>query len=237
MNYKIIVLSLLIVVLLLYYLNKQNKQNIPMYCIYIPKRENSIKQLFENLDMDVTFIPGVDKDKINIPKLVNEKKIIPWGVENTGRIACHYSHLNVIKEFLKSGEDRCIIFEDDLYCDYSKQMVSNVLTKTFDNLPDDCDILYLGYCWESCKHMSKVNPYILNAYSPRCRHAYSINRRAAKILLDKTSIMYNNGDEMYNNLIMNGTLKAYLASVVLFEQNRGYFGSELNNNHPLRKCV
>jgi hypothetical protein len=49
--------------------------------------------------------------------------------------------------------------------------------------------------------------------------------------------MYNNGDEMYNNLIMDGTLKAYLASVVLFEQNRGYFGSELNNNHPLRKCV
>jgi GR25 family glycosyltransferase involved in LPS biosynthesis len=210
---------------------------IPMYCIYIPKREDSIKKIFSNLNLDVNFIKGVDKNTINIRNLIKEKKIIPWGVENTGRIACHYSHLKVINEFLKSGHDRCIIFEDDLYCKYSKKYVSDILTKTFNNLPEDCDILYLGYCWENCKHMTKVNPYIFNAHKPRCRHAYSINRRTAKILLDNTSVMYHNGDEMYNRLINNGTLKAYLASVVLFEQNRGYFGSELDNNHKPIKCL
>ena len=177
----IIPICFLLLIVFIVYSNKSIK--IPMYCIYIPKREASIKRLFENLDMDVNFIRGVDKNKINIRNLVNTEKIIPWGVENTGRIACHYSHLNVIKEFLKSGKDRCIIFEDDLYCDYSKNEVYDILTKTFNNLPSDCDILYLGYCWESCKHMSKVNPYILNAYSPRCRHAYSINRRAAKNII------------------------------------------------------
>ena len=223
------------------YNNDSKKYNkftkIPMYCIYIPKREDSIKKVFKKLNLDVTFMKGIDKNTIDIDNLVKMNKIIPWGKENIGRIACHYSHLMVIKEFLKSGDERCIIFEDDLYCNYSKKKVSDILTKIFNNLPEDCDILYLGYCWEICKHMTKVNPYIMNASEPKCRHAYSINRRTAKILLDKTSIMYHNGDEMYSKLIKNGTLKAYLASVVLFEQNRGYFGSELNNNHKPIKCI
>ena len=81
-----------------------------------------------------------------------------------------------------------------------------------------------------------VNAYINKAYAPLCRHAYSINRKAAQIILDKTSIMYNNGDQMYKELIVNGYINGYLAKHVLFKQNREEYGSELNNNDSLPLC-
>ena len=233
-EYYIVILIVLFILYCYFYTN--DTLSIPMYCIYIPKREQSIKNFFTNKNLNVTFVQGYDKLGVDIKELHKHKLILPWPYMNEGRVACHTSHLQVIKQFLDTDEDRCIIFEDDLQTKYDINELHNLLKQTIDNIPEDCDILYLGYCWERCNKITPVNPYINKAYAPLCRHAYCINRKAAQLIVDKTSIMYNNGDQMYKDLIINGSINGYLAKHILFEQNRGEYGSELGNNDSLPLC-
>lgn len=203
--------------------------DIPMYCIYIPEREKYIKNFFSQLNLQPNFIQGIDKNTIDIDKLIKNNKVKHWKNVNQGRIACHYSHLKVLKEFLNTDKERCIIFEDDLKTKYNTYKTINLLFDTLHNIPDDCDILYLGYCWEKCNKITKYNNYVSMGNEPKCRHSYIVNRRAAQIILDKTSVMYNNGDNMYSNLIKNKKIKSYISNYFLFKQNRENLGSNLDN--------
>ena len=241
-NKYLILFIIFLILASCWYYNKRQKQInknkkldiIPMYCIYIPKREKMVKKFFNDLEMEVDFVKGVDKNKLNIEELSKEGKIKKWKTVNNGRVACHFSHINVLKKFLKSDKERCLIFEDDIMTSYNKDDIHDIMKKTVKNIPKDCDILFFGYCWDVCKHIKPVNDYISTSYYPRCRHAYSVNRKAAEKIIQKTLPMYNNGDEMMAKLIGNGELKSYSASNILFEQNRANLGSELGNNdlHP-----
>lgn len=207
-----------------------NINDIPMYCIYIPNREKYIKKLFRKLNLQPNFIQGIDKNIIDIDNLIKNKKVKKYKNVNQGRIACHYSHLKVLKDFLETDKERCIIFEDDLKTKYNTFNTVNLLFDTLHNIPDDCDILYLGYCWEKCNKVKSINKYISYSFYPRCRHAYMVNRHGAKIIIDNTSVMYNSGDEMYADLIKNGKLKSCTSTYGLFIQNRENLGSNLDNN-------
>jgi GR25 family glycosyltransferase involved in LPS biosynthesis len=233
-------ISVCIVVIFIIYLlydviiSKISQNNIPMYCIYIPSRETYIKNVFNNLGLQPNFIKGIDKNTIDVDKLIKENKIKYWNQVNTGRIACHYSHLSVLKQFLNTNKERCIIFEDDIKLKYSKYRTLKLLKKILYNTPKDCDILYLGFCYEDCNMIQKYNDYVSVAYEPKCRHAYVVNRNGAKKILDKTSIMYDNGDKMMMYLIKKNVLKTYISNYSLFLQNRESLGTNLGNNGIIR---
>tara|TARA_Y100000389_G_scaffold107615_1_gene104632 strand:- start:10527 stop:11321 length:795 start_codon:yes stop_codon:yes gene_type:complete len=243
---------LLVTLVLLFFIIKKNNRtkrifnNIPMYCIFIPKRELYVKKMFDDLDLKVNFVKGVDKNKLNVEDLISQGKIKKWEQANPGRVACHFSHISVLEKFLKTNNERCIIFEDDITTTHTRDEIHNTMQNTLDNIPDDCDILFFGYCWDTCKKIKPVNEWINTAHYPRCRHAYSVNRHAAETIINKTLPMYNNGDEMMASLFVSNTLhteeqelKAYLASNIVFEQNRGGesgFKSELGNNNKIKHC-
>lgn len=73
------------------------------------------------------------------------------------------------------------------------------------------------------------NPNLINK-DVRGRHGYLVTRQAAKLILEKASIMYHNGDEMYARMIKNGELIAIGPKDQVFQQDRGHYGSELGNN-------
>lgn len=204
-----------------------------MYCIYIPKREVDIKSLLNSYDMNVNFVKGIDKNTIDINKLIETNNITKWNNINKGRIACHYSHLNVLKKFLETNETRCIVFEDDLLITENfKIILKYKLNNIINNTPKKIDLLYLGYCYQDCYNDDIVNKYIKKTKGALCRHAYMINRKAANIIINNTNHMYNNGDQMYKDLVDNNYINSCVVNheYILFKQNRIKYGSELNNN-------
>ena len=204
-------------------------EQIPAYCLYMKDRENYIKNFFNGLNLDISFILGIDKNQININAMIDQEKIIKWPRLNEGRVACHLGHIKILETFLKSNKERCIIFEDDLCTSYEKDKINKHLENIFHNLPEDCDVLFLGYCHENCEEIVVENEYISRADDPRCRHAYSVNRHAAETIIHETSTMSENGDLMMGWLFQKNKLKAYLANHVMFEQNRHELGSKLGN--------
>ena len=219
-----------------YLTSKLNK--IPMYCIYIPEREKYIKNFFNDLGLKINYIKGVDKNTIDVDKLIESGKVKKYPRVNQPRIACHYSHLNVLKEFLKSGKERCIIFEDDINTGYTKINLLYIFNHLMYNLPKNIDLLYIGYCFEKCNRNTKYDQYYTLAYKPYCRHAYSVNRFSAQEIIDKTSMMYYNGDKMISDLIHDKKLICYLSNYQIFTQNREEIKTVLGNKYmKLPLCI
>ena len=216
----------------------ENINDIPMYCIYIPEREKYIRNFFSQLNLQPNFIQGIDKNTIDVDKLIKNNKVKHWKNVNQGRIACHYSHLKALKEFLDTDKERCIIFEDDINTDYTKINLLYIFNHLMYNLPKNTDLLYIGYCGEKCDKNTKYDQYYTLAYKPYCRHAYSVNRYSAQEIIDKTSMMYYNGDKMISDLIHDKTLICYLSNYQIFTQNREEIKTVLGNKYmKLPLCI
>jgi len=209
-----------------------------MYCIYIPERETYIKNFFNGLGLKINYIKGVDKNTIDVDKLIESGKVKKYSRVNQPRIACHYSHLNVLKGFLKSNKERCIIFEDDVNTDYTKINLLYIFNHLMYNLPKNTDLLYIGYCGEKCDKNTKYDQYYTIAYKPYCLHAYSVNRFSAQKIIDYTLVMYSNIDTMISDLIRDKKLICYLSNYQIFTQNREEIKTVLGNKYmKLPLCI
>lgn len=205
-----------------------------VYTIVLPKRINHMKQFLHKMEAKSSLLNAFPKN--NIPR--NNKLLFKDNYsnnnkkDNNGRMACHISHLMVLLEFLEDDNAKtALIFEDDVEIkDVSKQKLENFMNIVHESKVD-WDILFPGFCWVTKSKTIKIKKGLLQIKDPRCRHAYIVNKKSAKMILDKTLPMYDNGDEMLKRLIDSGDLKAYSPETVIFNQNRETMGSNLNNNH------
>ena len=255
MKYKIILCILLILLILFsfivkyYYLNNNiekftlnNLKDTEFYVLYVPKREQYIKNVLKNLNFRINYILGPDKNKLKKNELVKNNTITPEYSKktNTGRIACHLGHLKILEEFLKTDKKYAIIFEDDIKIDNYKETERKIKT-ILENLPDKFDIIYFDYCWSKCKKTKKYNDYLNHTISTLCRHFYLVSRNGAQIIVNNTLPMYHNGDNMYADLVKNKKLISFDVRNDYFniKQNREQLGSELLNDNGLElpKCV
>ena len=257
-----------------------NKIKIPKlaYCLTSnPERKKSVEKFLNRTlgsledEIEIIYITGPDKHSINLTQLEEQGLIKPYRNINQGRVACHLGHIDILKTFLKTKEERCMIFEDDIYAPLEvqfpdvKDIFKSNFKKVYENMPDDYDILWLGFCWEWCKYTYAINDYVYVPAFPLCRHAYSVNRFAARQIIKHTLPMTYHGDNLYANLIrrrwnwededfpedfrshiekklkdgMNkpkSILKAYASRPPLFYQNRKDFTSDLDNNNQQERC-
>ena len=253
MEYFFIIISCLVI---LFYLFLQNNiikyrenienteiakifdNNINVYVLYIPKREYYIKNILNKIFVNVIYHEGVDKDKLVAKKLIADKLITKAYSNrflfNTGRVACHLGHINILKEFIKTSKEYSIIFEDDIYIDDNQlDDVKIKLTSIINNIPKDADIVYISYCHEYCNYTKKYNDLFTISHRPLCRHFYLVSKNGATKIINNTLPMYDNGDIMYANLIKNNILKAYNVNHEYFNiiQNREVLGSNLKNGN------
>ncbi len=173
------------------------------YCINLyerPDRYLSASQVFKKLNLDVIFYQTHKNPK-------------------SGAQGCYDSHLNVIRNAYNANYNRVCIFEDDvLPSKYLTNDNINYVKNFIDN--NDYDIFYLGPRPDVLRFsINKISSEHKDKYiytgKILCAHAYIINRKFMKQMLDNYS-NYNNTtiDKVYRD-----TAKSYAIYPSLFYQN------------------
>ena len=218
--------------------NETNFNNTGMYVLYIPKREKYIKNVMKKLKFNPEFVQGYNKNTLDLKKMKKEGKIGGSGrVRNSGVVSVYMGHKSIYEKFLESSNKFALIFEDDIAVDNYDEKNSKIINLT-NNIPPDADIVYFGYCTESCSVAKKYNDLFFHSVNPNCLHCYLVTRQGAQKILDSSQVMNNSIDEHIRILISSKKIKAYNANYEYFtiKQNRYDMGSELNNNQNLREC-
>lgn len=250
----IYILILIIIILYILYIHyKQNKKKesylnndinhlhkyfSQIYVITIPNRKEYIKAIMKQIRIEPIIFDAILKKNINKQQLIKSKFLHSKNTLNNGRIACHLSHIEVLKTFLKSNDLNCFVFEDDLQ---SPVISLNDMNKYIDhimqNIPDDYDIIYFGRCWDYCHLDKKITNNLVRCFKPRCRHAYAVSRNGAnKIIKYGLPMKHKGGDENIAKHIKKGNIIAYAVTPPLFYQNRSQLGTNLGNYSDLQEC-
>ncbi|PFH47939.1 hypothetical protein AMATHDRAFT_76969 [Amanita thiersii Skay4041] len=154
------------------------------------------------------------------------------------RVACWHSHLSLIhrianKENLEM-RDSVLILEDDV--DMERD-IRGQLAGMWPLLPDDWDIVYLGFCWSSEGVAAPLkNPNddltqekppkfrLFPSRSPKCTHAYALSKIGARRLLlhlRYAPFAYSRSiDQALAWLIESGRLKSYTVVPSLVAQRK-----------------
>ena len=196
--------------------------------IYIPKRLDYCQKIFKKLLVNPKFVAGILKDTITPTKELSN-----------GKIACYLSHVNILKNFLKSKNNTCLIFEDDIKPNNSIHNMDIILKDVFSNIPEDWDVLYLGRCLDSCAKDNKISNYLVKNIAPACTHAIAFTKKGAQKFRENFGFIPKNKpiDWIIRDLIKDKILKSYSVKPSLFQQNRENFLSEIDiETKPISDC-
>lgn len=209
-----------------------------VYVITIDKRLEYIKYIMSIMKINPIIFKGVDKNNLDKDHLIKNKIVSPnfFKNGNKGKIACHLSHIEVLKKFLKTKAENCLIFEDDIMMPENISHIKEYMENTMKVVPTNWDVIYFGRCWDNCKDAIIINQYLMKS-QPVCRHAYAVSRKGAKIIIENTKPQTTTGDKMYKKLNIKGLLDIYSTIEPLFFQNRTDISSEIGHNyqHPVCK--
>ncbi len=235
-KYILLLIIFLPIILLSFYKNKEHFSNntFNIYALYIPSRYDYITSILNKIFNNVIYIEGPDKNIFNKDKLIIEGKISPdYKTYNNGRYACYLGHYNIWKQFINTNKEYALIFEDDInFNDDVKPKLLNII----DNIPNDADIVYVDYCYETCNNTKDL---FYKSNHPLCNHCYIVSKKGAIKLIDKLKVMTNNKDEMMKELIIRNELISYSVNkdYIHINQNRAELNTNLGNNDTLFKCI
>tara|TARA_B100001093_G_C26790787_1_gene998877 strand:- start:514 stop:1314 length:801 start_codon:yes stop_codon:yes gene_type:complete len=259
---KILCFSVLFLIILLFVNKKDNMTDVSLkqrindvidsvYIIAVPNRKSYMKRVLNYYDIKGEFIDTIMKDTLDKKNLVNQKllhydhenqekifkrKEIGFSGLNTGRIACHLSHMKALKIFLKSDHENCLIFEDDIKMNNKKKVISKFV-ETIRSLPKGWEYANLGRCWDKCSKDKYVNNYLVRSIRPLCRHAYVVSRSGARKILNYCLPMKGYpGDHHYAEMVHKKLLNAFSSKEQIFFQNRETLGTNLGNNNIIKTC-
>jgi len=210
-NLIIIIIVIIIVIgflLLLWFLNYKEKlqnpqkqpldfdKNTDIFYINLDratKRRKNIEIQFKKHGIAGKRYPAIDGRKIDIddPKYAKHlkytKSFYKKAKKRIGHFACFLSHLDIMKKCLQKQSPYVAIFEDD-----AEILVPNFKQKVYkhlENVPDDWDILLLGYDVDGNKDLvsdgnknAKIKNGILSLNYFTGTHGYIINNKALPIL-------------------------------------------------------
>lgn len=243
-KYIIVIITIIVLILFLFYFNESdnfsnsgihplNKYFDSVNVVTVPKRKRRIINIMKKFGINVNIINATLVNNINYEKLVKNNFVSSnfLSNKNKGRIACHYSQIKLLQDFIKSNDNTIFIFEDDISLNVPKKY-KNIIDKNMGSIPNDWDIVYFGRCWDNCSKMEYIQNKLYKVFSPKCRHAYGLTKKGAMKILKYTLPMTNNGDNMYSNNIKNGNIIAYAIHPCIFNQNREYLGSNIGNDPP-----
>jgi hypothetical protein len=101
-------------------------------------------------------------------------------------------------------------------------------------VPQDWDMIYFEYCFESCVLTSQVSKSLQKAYSPSCAAAILYNNasigKIVPLITDSVMGKCRPHDNVYSVNILLGNINAYSLVNPLFYQD-AYYGSNLSNGN------
>ena len=205
-KHEIILFSLFLILIFIYFYFFNNTiydetlfQNMKIYYINLDQskdRKQNVESICYSQNLTPERINAVDGKKIDINDKKYEKAIhkIKWWFEknnlsNVGHFGCYLSHMKTYQTFLESNSEYCLILEDDIEL-LTDNLKRDILIN-MNNLPNDWDILLLGYEIDGRKKNvrngnknTKLRKGLLNITYFVGLHAYIITRKTAKILLE-----------------------------------------------------
>ncbi|KAI0307490.1 hypothetical protein B0F90DRAFT_1621266 [Multifurca ochricompacta] len=139
------------------------------------------------------------------------------------KVACWYSHSQIIREIANSKHEAVLVLEDDV--DMERD-IGRRLQALWSALPSDWDIVYLGHCWSSESRFTPLRSVILHlpgghtaqsvlhpANAPKCTHAYVLSRIGARRIVAHLShppFAYSRAiDQALAWLVQSGRLRAF----------------------------
>ncbi|KAI0802989.1 hypothetical protein BC629DRAFT_1438095 [Irpex lacteus] len=157
-----------------------------------------------------------------------DQTLPPYLVLSPPKIACWYSHAQVLQQILEGSEsddeskddDAYLILEDDV--DVERDLYQR-LQEVWKVLPADWDLVFLGHCWSNESYWPALNSSPMGgtssktalhpSHAPKCTHAYAVSRRGAARLLSHLyypPFAYSRAlDQAYSWLIQTGRLNSY----------------------------
>ena len=135
------------------------------YFINLDRRTDRFEQIISELNkMDIPL------EKVTRVE-ANEHKF--------GILGCAKSHIRTIAEFIKSGKNKCLIFEDDFEFTETKEKVNEILNKIFNTVEFDCILLSLL----PGKNVISSTNYYTKVYFSGGTAGYIITKEYAPLLL------------------------------------------------------
>lgn len=111
-------------------------------------RKKSISGMAKTLKLDLTFVDAVDgRDVGDLTKLGYSRRMNRrhYGrLLTAGEVGCYASHLKVAEKFVHSGEDICVVLEDDAYIAYEFLEFFTKISAAPNAIPSDALLINIG---------------------------------------------------------------------------------------------
>jgi GR25 family glycosyltransferase involved in LPS biosynthesis len=151
--------------------------------------------------------PGIKVSDVsqNILDKYIPEEIQKYGAD--GMIGCGLSHLFVWQDAIKKNYKNILVLEDDVYfTDDFNEYLKNVM----EEVPDDYDILYLGYSELFCQKLKDLSfNYISKPIFPLALHAYIVSNKGLKKLVNLITKLDDHIDQIVAKKIKQ--LDAYIS--------------------------
>jgi GR25 family glycosyltransferase involved in LPS biosynthesis len=228
-----IIILLLFLLLIIYNVeNFNNTKSVSCHIIHLDKHTNRMEHI--NKQLEITkfkseIYPAVDKDIIDIDKLIQDKFICPNyynRVKSRSVYAIFMSHYNLIGDLAKRyknkqlDSDYSLILEDDfkIVVDDFDNKVLHIL-ETLQNLDTDYDMIYLGNMYHNRGDPVKDNIYVVRPVLITAE-AYLIKKSSLQKVYDSINIIDEAIDWKLHHLINEGKFKALVVYPTLIIQNQ-----------------
>ena len=143
------IISLISVIILIWSLSRNNLiegyegnsnfENTGMYVLYVPKREQYIKDVMKKMKLNPEFIQGPDKTKLDLENLKKDGIIAKDTKKSRGVLACYLGHLNILKKFVESDYKYALIFEDDIKLPDNTDEIYKKIKYSINNMPENTE--------------------------------------------------------------------------------------------------
>jgi GR25 family glycosyltransferase involved in LPS biosynthesis len=142
-------------------------------------------------------------------------RAVDQDIPSLGAIGCYLSHVGVWKKFLESGEEKCLVFEDDLDSVSSLAEIQAFVQE----VPEDWDFIFLGYQKEASldEDVPLGNCYKIKSLT-FMTHAYLITKRGATTLLKSAFPIFCQIDSHISYNAIRGDINAYRPVKSMFKQ-------------------
>ena len=187
---KYFFIIIIIIIIILYFIKKSSEH------FYIIDNNN----IYDNIDIIyyINLDHRIDRNnsiinelnRINFPK--NKIKRISAIKHERGEIGCSQSHIKILKEFINSDYNNCIILEDDFVFHRSENTIKNLFNQLFNN-KIDYDIVMLS--GNILKHRNTDRVFLNKVDNGQTTSGYLLSKKFAQKLLDN----FIEGEELLRN--------------------------------------
>jgi GR25 family glycosyltransferase involved in LPS biosynthesis len=228
-----IIILLLFLLFISYNVEKfNNTKSLSCHIIHLDKHKNRMEHINKELNktnFKSELYSAVDKDIIDIDKLINDKFICPNyydRVKTRSVYAIFMSHYNLIGDLAKRYKnnqlesDYSLILEDDFKIvvdDFDNKVLQ--LLETVTNMNTEYDMIYLGNMYNNRGTHIKDNIYTVRPVLITAE-AYIIKNSSLQKIYNSIDIINEAIDWKLHYLIKEGKFKALVIHPTLIVQNQ-----------------